>query len=566
MKWFTKSENELFSKVKLLHNKFYFEDDSKPSKIHIPATEYAKVKLNGSLVSGEVTFHSTDTLTITYLKNVVTEPSCTYKITVREDKEASIHKAITKGQGYQFEPIKDFELNPKLKVSLLELSPTPTPYDEIVSMLREEKLNGLLLEDNILKVANSEENIVLSVVTSKEAKPGLPARFELIGELKNGQRLQSEQFFAEYVDETPGESGCDVYGNPVYPEDLFFFPEFGENVLVEDRGLMSLKEGRLVFTKHSVNIIEEQSVQKSFNWEDGLVEYDGDVVIDGDIKEGGQLKCTGNLTVLGGVFESYVFADGNIIVKGNTDQSVVYSGFSKIAAKQVENYSLQFLEIFERVMFETSFYADDGSNYEEKRKSLELAKGEFAAIQQSIDPFLSLVQQFGNAEIQEMYNKLSLICEEGIRITLNEQCTADEIKTEMEKFYAIIEESKDKLRDDLGSLTTNSANSSHLFAYTDIEVTGPGTFQTIISAKDSVKISGNALSTNITVEQFVEVCEFKPGNQTESIIEVKKNSGSIKVALLHCDSILKLGSKNYTALDDEENIFYDQATFPKNKA
>ncbi|MGF9891005.1 FapA family protein [Priestia megaterium] len=564
MKWFTKPENELFSKVKLINNEFYFEDDSKPSKIHIPATDYAEVKLNGSLVSGEVTFHQTDTLTITYLKNVVTDPSCTYKVTVKEDKVASIHKEILKGQAYQFEPIKDFVLNPALKVALLELSPTPTPYDEIVSMLREKKLNGLLLEENILKVANSDENIVLPVVTSKEAKPGMPARFELIGGLKDGQRIQSEQFFAEYVDETPGESGYDVYGNPIHPEDLFFFPEFGENVLVEDRGLMSLKEGRLVFTRHLVNIIEQQSVQKSFNWEDGLIEYDGDLVIDGDIKEGGQLKCTGNLTVLGGVFESYVFADGDIVVKGNTDQSVIYSGFSKIAAKQVENYSLQFLEIFERVMFETSFYADDGSNYEEKRKSLELAKGEFAAIQQTIDPFLSLVQQFGNVEIQEMYGKLSVICEEGIRTTLNEQCTADEIKTEMEKFYAIIEESKDKLRDDLGSLATNSANSSHLFAYTEIDVQGPGTFQTIISAKDSVKIPGNALSTTITVDQFVEVGEFKPGNQTESIIEVKKNSGSIKATYLHSDSVLQLASKKYVVLDDEEDVFYDQATFPKN--
>ncbi|WP_456363701.1 FapA family protein [Priestia aryabhattai] len=565
MKWFTKSEDEQYSKVKLIQNKFYFEDDSKPSKIHIPATTYAEVKLNGALVSGEVTFHHTDILTITYLKNVVTDPSCTYKITVKEDKEASIHKEIIKGQAYQFETIKDFELNPTLKVALLELSPTPTPYDDILSMLREKKLNGLLLEENILKVANSDGNIVLPVVTSKEAKPGMPARFELIGGLKDGQQIQSEQFFAEYVDETPGEPGCDVYGNPVHPEDLFFFPEFGENVMVEDRGLMSLKAGRLVFTRHLVNVIEQQSVQKSYNWEDGLIEYDGDLVIDGDIKEGGQLKCTGNLTVLGGIFESYVFADGNIVVNGNTDQSVIYSGFSKIAAKQVENYSLQFLEIFERVMFETSFYADDGYNFEEKRKSLELAKGEFAAIQQSIDPFLSLVQQFGNSEIQEMYAKLSVICEEGIRITLNEQCTADEIKTEMEKFYAIIEESKDKLRDDLGSLTTNSANSSHLFAYTDINVQGPGTFQTIISAKESVKISGNALSTTITTDQFVEVGEFKPGNQTESVIEVKKNSGSIKVTLLHSDSVLKLGSKTYTALDDEEDIYYEQATFPKNK-
>lgn len=566
MKWFSKPESELYSKVKFSHSKFYFEDSTKPSKISIPKSEYVEVSLNGSVVSGEITFNKDDQLVITYLNNVVTEPTCDLSVEVDDKKkEAKLKKTITKGTGYQLEPIQEFTLNPKLKVSCIVIAPEPYAFDEIDSFLRKESLNGIFLDENIHLIAVSEETIELPVVIAKEAKAGLPARFELIGDLQDGTHLSKEHFFAEYVDETPGVSGYDVYGIEIQPEDLFFFPEFGENVLVEDRGLMSLKEGRLVFNQHDINVIEEISVKQTFTWEDGMVEYDGDVVIDGNIKEGGQIKCTGNLTILGGVFESYVFADGNIEIKGNADQSVIYSGFSKIAAKQIETYSLQYLEVFERVMFETSFAVENG-DYEEKTKSLELAKSEFAHIQQSIDPFLSLVQQFGNNETKALFNMFSTVCTESVKVVLDDQSNSEDMRSEMEKFYQLIDDSKGMLKDGLGTLYSGSANSSHLFAYQEIEVTGTGTFQTIIDSNNSVKVSGQSLSTNITAEHLVDVNEFRPGNQNEYKIYVKKSSGMIKINKLHSDSLLQLGSKQYISIDDEVNIVYENSNFPKNKA
>lgn len=564
MKWFSKSDKELYSPVKFLNNKFFFEDNTKPAKFSIQKSEYVEISVNGSIIIGETIINADDKVTVLYKNNVVSEPTVEFEIfTDEKNQEALLQKCITLGKAFQIKSISEFTLNPELVIEKLDLLPEPNDFDEIESILKKKGLNGVFNDENIQQICNSGSNLTLPVVTAKPPIPGKPARFELISSIENSSRLQPEQFFAEYVDETPGVSGYDIYGIEILAEDLSFFPDIGENVLVEDRGLMSLKEGRLVFTPYSINVIEEKSVNKSINYEDGLVEYDGDVVIQGDVKEGGQIKCTGNIIVEGGVFESYVFADGDIIIKGNADQSVIYSGFSKTAAKQIEIFSLQYLEIFERVMFESSFTAEDGYDYEEKTKSLELAKSEFLGIQQSIEPFASLVDQFGNEEAKSLYEKFSIICKEGEKTVLNDQSGTEDIKNEMEKFYSIITESKEMLKDDLGALEAGSANSSHLFGYNKIKINGNGTFQTIIESNLSVEISGKSLSSNIIAEKFIEVGEFKPGNQSDMKLYVKKSNGYIKINTLHSDSILQLGDKKYVNMDDENNVIYESKNFPK---
>ncbi|MCK1999925.1 FapA family protein [[Brevibacterium] frigoritolerans] len=566
MKWFSKSEADLYSKIKFVHNKFYFDDPTKPGKFSVKDSEYVQIQVNGTIVTGDVILNPSDVVSIEYQNHILVKPCCHFEIfTDEKNEEALLQKTVQIGKGYQLIPICEFTLSPVLQIGELDIFTEPNDFDEIDSLLRKKGLNGVFNDENIRQIAISETNITLPVVNAKPAIPGKPARFELMGAIENGKRIETNQFFAEYVDETPGQPGYDIYGIEVQPEDLFFFPEFGENVLVEDRGLMSLKEGRLVFTPFSINIIEEQSIQKTINYEDGLVVYDGDVVIDGDIKEGGQVKVTGNLTILGGVFESYVFVDGDVVIKGNADQSVIYSGFSKTAAKYIETYSLQYLEIFERVMFESSFTAEDGYDYTEKTKSLELAKSEFKSIQQSIDPFLSLVQQFGGPETQALYEKFSGICCEGVKTVLNDQSGTEDIKNKMESFYAIITESKEFLKDELGSLESGSANSSHLFGYNKIKINGTGTFQTIIESNYSVEVSGKSLSTSIIAEKFIEVGEFRPGSQNDMKLYVKKSNGYIKIDNLHSDSIVQIGEKKYLSVDNEDNVLYESKNFPKKK-
>lgn len=565
MKWLSKLEKQ-FSKVKFINDKFYFEDDTKPAKIIVPKNDIASIFINGNESYEEVTINPSDIIVISYHDHIISAATTEFEIFTDEKKqEALLQKKVVTGKSYKFLPIEEFTLTPKLEIGETVEIPIPNDFDEVESFLKKTGLNGVFNDEHIHQLCISESNITLPVVVAKDPIPGKPAGFELIQSVENGHQLQPNQFFAQYVDETPGQSGYDIYGIEIKAEDLSFFPEFGENVLVEDRGLMSLKKGRLVFTPYSINIIEMQDVEKSINYEDGLVEYEGDVLIDGDIKEGGQVKCNGNLTISGGVFESYVFADGDIKIEGNVDQSVIYSGFSKTAAKQVETYSLQYLEIFERVMFESSFAAEDGSDYEEKTKSLELAKSEFLSIQQSIDPFLSLVEQFGSQEIKDLYVKLLAIIKEGVKTVLNDQSGTEDIRTKMEDFYSIMSETKDLLKDDLGSLEAGSANSSHIFGFNKIKINGTGTFQTIIESNYSVEISGKSLSSNIIAEKFIEVEEFKPGNQEDMKLYVKKSNGYLKINTLHSDSILQLGDKKYINVDDENNVVYESSNFPRKR-
>ena len=563
MKWFSKPKDK-YTRVKFVHNKFFFEDENMPAKIFINKNEYAQVFVNGTLIEKETELRSTDSIVIEYKNNIIEEPRCQFEILTDENHlEASLKKIVKVGKKYEFKPITEYTHNLKLEIVELDYYPEPNDFDEIESFLRKQGLNGVFNDENIKEICISESNIILPVVSAKLPVPGKPARFELIGSLKNGDHIQENQFFAEFVDETPGIPGYDIYGIEIKPNTLDFFPEIGENVLIEDRGLMSLKKGRLVFTPYKINVIEEQTVKKTINFEDRIVEYDGDVVIDGDVKEGGQIKCNGNITILGGVFESYVCADGNVTVKGNAEQAIIYSGFSKIAAKQIESYSLQYLEIFERIMFESSFTAEDGFDYSEKTKSLELAKSEFLAIEQSIEPFVSLVDQFGSKEIQELYQKFLDICKNGVKVALNDQSNTEDIRNEMEKFYSIISQSKEHLKDDLGALEMNSANGSHLFGYNSITITGSGIFQTNIQSYHSVKIANKSLSSSIEAEDYIEVNEYKPGNQEQTKLYVKKNNGYIKVHKLHSDSLLQIGDRKYMNEADEFGVMYKANTFPK---
>lgn len=558
-----KSKSE--GKAKFIQNKIVFEDGAKFVTITAPTNTDVKIIVNGIIATGEFVLTPNDEINIVYENNEIEKYDCNLSLDVSDDEmEATLKKEVVFGKRLEFSPIVEYTDHLKLKVIEVDTPPPPLETDEIKEFILSKGLDADYQEENIAKIAFSNETIELIIMEGRRPKHGKPAGFELIEGIDDESLVGKDQFFAEYVDETPGDDGKNVFGDAIPAETPMVFPDFGPNVLIEDRGLMSLAEGRLIFTPHKIDIIEIVSVEKTINWEDGFVHYESDVTIDGDVKEGGQIKCDGNITIKGGVFESYVFSDGHINVEGNIEQSVVYSGFSKFAAKNIETYSLQYLVIMERVMFERSFYADDGSNYLEKNKSIELAESEFKAIEQSVAPFISLVTQNGSGEVKALYDEFNTTVSEAKEVVLNDESNADQVKEKMELFYELIENSKALIKDTLGELVTNSSNRSHLFSFSDTIISGSGIYQTNIESYKEVDLSNKSFVSSITAENGITIGEFNPGSDPDLFLDVKKSNGFINAKKIIPECILKLDSKKHLVEDEMEDVRIDRNNFPKN--
>lgn len=539
----------------LKNSRIYFEKDAESVTLDITDSDFFSVLKNNEVVKDRVEVSPSDTIQIIYNNHIISSPQIVYETSVVGENELVIlSKKIKNGSYYQLENINEYTDVLHLKLELTAMFPEPTKIEDLETLLDRKGYDGVFLNENIAKVSLSEVDIELPVVEAKKPIPGEPARFELITGISNSSVIDKDQFFAKYVDETEGIDGYDVYGTKIKAENLFYFPELDNNVMVEDRGLISLTRGRLIFDKTNIGIIEVNTVEKTINWEDGLIIYETDVVIEGDIKEGGQIKCNGNITITGGVYESYVFADGDVTIKGKVDQSVIYSGFSKTAAVRVESYSLQYLVIIERVMFESSFTAADGFDYSEKRKSLELAESEFKAIKNSISPFFTLVFQYGNDEVIKLYNQFNQIVDAGLDIVLDDQSNTESIKEVMDSFYAIIESSKKSLKDDLGSLVASGSDNSHLTSFLGIRMEGPGTYQSNIESGSTIEIAGKSLSTNLIAKSKIEVEEFNPGNRTDCFLSVTKGSGVIRAREIHSYSNIRIRNTTHTTEEDLINV------------
>src|SRR5690625_3274588 len=517
-------------KAKFIDGALHFKESSKPVVLDIEETPFADVYIDGEKQTGEVTVTESNKFKIEYKENVRREPSVRLEsfVTRRPNRELSVKKMLVPGYNFIFKPIKEYSEILKLRIYETEFQQPVMEVEEIENFLKKEGIKGEWIEENIKELAESQKEIELPIARSRDPVPGKPDRFELVEGLKDEGEVEKDQLIARYVSETPGVDGEDIYGNVIESTLSMYFPDMGPGIMVEDEGIKGVKSGRLVFTKSVIDVIERAAIQRDFSWEDGLVEYGGDVVIDGDLKEGAQIKASGNVIIRGRVSESNVFADGHINIEGNVDESVVYAGFSKYSAQNLENYCLQCLVIIEQLMFEASLYGEGTSDYSGLTERIEATKEKYRSIKESVNPITSVIDQYGDEEVKDLYKNLDTVFEKAEEKALYGSFKEEEMKEAMDLFYELIEQAKVMFRDHLGTLTINSSNRSHLYAYRNINVIGSGTFQTNLESFNQIDIRGKSIVSNLTAKHKVEVQEFSPGNELDCYIRVSDSRGEIK--------------------------------------
>jgi hypothetical protein len=557
---------KIFSNVKVTKYKVFLQDNEKKGRFIIPKNFDGTVFLNGEKCLGTIEFNQNDSVTIDIKNPIVKEAYFELEINISKDHmTADLSKTIYKGKRKVLKA--KIEENPILEIVVVDTYPESIPIYELEQYILLKGISGDIKEDVLFEISIAEENISKTVAFGKKPKFGKPAGFQLIKGYKNNTIIDKDIIFAEFTLGTIGESGYTVLGTPLFDELKTLYHVLGPNVLVRNTQLISDAKGKLLFNDLNIDIIvkDDNETTLNSNRDDDILYIDGDATLTEDSVIGRLIKCNGNLTIKGTVIDSTIFAEGDITIDGNIENTFLHSGFSNITLHNLKFYCLQYMKVLERVLNESNFSAFDGSNYISKRNSVILAKSELINIDNLFSPFLTKGLFFGEKETIQICMDFETIKTSAKKTILNDLSTQHEIKLEVKKFLQLIKKAKTKLYEDKGNISIKSANNSKLFSSNDIIVTGSGVFQTSIESLNGITIFGKSISSNLLANRFIEVNDFEAVDDIINKITVKKYIGHIKLNVRKPDTWIILGNKKNINRNLQKDVFFNKNNFPEGK-
>lgn len=133
--------------------------------------------------------------------------------------------------------------------------------------------------------------------------------------------VKKDQLIAEYIPETRGTDGCDVYGNIIPARRGRSLPALRGKYIRMDKerrhfysdvdGMISLDE-----TTGKVTVSQVYQVNGDVDVATGNIRFAGDVLITGTVKSGFSVEASGNVEIGGMVEAATVKAGGDILIKG----------------------------------------------------------------------------------------------------------------------------------------------------------------------------------------------------------------------------------------------------------
>jgi hypothetical protein len=556
----------LFSNVNITKYKVFLEDNEKKGRFIIPKKFDGIVLVNGEPVLGLIEFSQNDLVTIDINNAIIKDASFELEIHLSDDHmSANLSKIIHKGKRKVLKA--KIEDNPTLELVVIDNYPEPISVSELKNFVVSKGVIVDIKEDILFEISIAEENITKTIAFGKKPKVGKPAGFQLMKGFENNNFIDKDVIFAEFTIGTIGESGYTVLGTPLLDELKTLHHVLGPNVLVKNIHLISDVKGKISFSDFNIDIIVNDNNEPTLNSKrnDDILFINGDAILTQDSVIGRLIKCNGNLTIKGSVTDLSIYAEGDITIEGNIENSFLHSGFSNIILHNVKFYCLQYMKVLERVLNESNFSANDGSDYTSKTNSLILAKSELIHIDNLFSIFLKKGLIFGENETKEICMNFETIKASAKNTILNDLSTQHEIKLEVKKILQLIKKAKTKLNEDKGNISIKSANNSKLFSSNNAIITGSGVFQTIIESLNGIRISGKSISSNLLATQFIEVNEFEAIDDMTNKITVKKHIGHIKLNIRKPDTWIILSKKENLNHTLQKDVFFNKKNFPEDR-
>lgn len=120
----------------------------------------------------------------------------------------------------------------------------------------------------------------------------------------------------QWIDETPGFSGMDIYGSPIpYQTVKIDQIKIGKNLRRKEEGdIVTTVDGEFIYEDDEIRINEILTLNDGINFKTGHIRFPGSVVINGEVEDDFNIKAEKNIYITNSLAASDVVCGGSLIV------------------------------------------------------------------------------------------------------------------------------------------------------------------------------------------------------------------------------------------------------------
>jgi hypothetical protein len=303
----------------------------------------------------------------------------------------------------------------------------------------------------------------------------------IIPTVKVGEVLAKKVFFA-----TPGRDGRTVTGEKVKARKGKDIPlKAGEGAVLLDNGtrIVAAANGRPMIKNGMVVVVPLLLVPGNVDPGTGNIYFDGDVEIKGNVMDNMKVAAGGDITVLGNVLHASLSAGGNVNIAGNIISSKVYAGKGVANCLYVLPKIQQIYSIIKMDFSNANSGIHINSNKDMRRRYPDISEKKIKkleALMADIRIVLGLVPDEEAGLVANILEGLDRIyCRDGL------SAGTEQVEKLNKEIQSYLNNTVD-LHHRNANLKFGYAQNSSIQACGDVIVTGRGTYQTDIIAKDSI--------------------------------------------------------------------------------
>lgn len=321
--------------------------------------------IDGKECTSHIVLHSNEKIEIEDIKRNATRK---VDLSISEDKMEAYITIIYTPEYYHELIDKPCCDNLVLEVREVE-GKYPPKYtcDEILTILKENKIVYGIMKDNLNDICKSENSVErILVAKGDQIIEDIPDNIQVFFETTKKRILTDENervdyrnmysisnvkvddILAEKVEGKDGKDGTDIFGkkvNRIRAKKIVL--KTGEGCTLKGNKVIALIEGR-PSCKSGVYSVNKVYTINDVDMKSGNINFIGDVEITGSIKYGTEVKCGNSVTVKKNVEEAKISAGGQITVEANALNSKITSGSEDINKKK----HLEILKQYETIIEE----------------------------------------------------------------------------------------------------------------------------------------------------------------------------------------------------------------------
>ena len=532
----------------------------------VPATPVVQVFVNGEQVQGEVVLSESHRVDIEFSS---AEPSVTYDVMVSDDEESvSIKANVVAGVELH---LKDSAPSRHLKLGIEENSihpPSGSPQP-ILDLLSQHGFRGAIDYRAVSRLCDARATQEEIVLRGTRPHPEKPAQVRLSANLsfERCSLFRLVKFPLVFIGDTcatvePGREwvpGVNVYGVPTLPPPTHQKPPaIGDGVIMVDTNVVANRDGRLVFSRHLIDVVPEMVLETDVSMDDGEIEFHGNLTIHGSIRNGAIVKATGTIAVYGSIEASSVFSGQGLFVRDGVYRSNLSSGYQQMVYNNLS-------ELLDQMIPEVKRFGDEYAlmvAHALKRYDARTAIPRIPEIlfEKRHDNLVKMVERFmrvcstESCWLQHLHVKVMEILESTWTNAHRSKVTQKDCEllfTELESLTQQIKSS----RKPLAIVRANDVASSTIRSVGNI-IIERNCYTSTLESDNTVSVQKTIVGGFVTARKSVYVNELGNPSGVETTVRVHDQRGFVRVKLNHINTLVEVHGHRSRTYNTERDIRY----------